>query len=282
MAKRAREFTEKKHEKWLSEGRGLGFGKEYKPWLTIQDVPSNGRVSRIRGIKVNRQHEVFSDLEKKYLYILEFSEKVIDIREQYPLLPRADTISIAEEIDVKHPTDPKSQVPIVMTTDFLITDKNNKTYARTIKPSDALNERQIEKFEIERRYWKMKNIDWGIVTEKEIDNIIAKNIEIVRPFYFIEKIDLFSSQRKKALDKLIREFKQILICSKESVRDEALKFEEKYILKDGFSIGIFKYLIISKQIKIDIKKNLTVDSYQKITEVYESYSQEGVLNEHSL
>lgn len=42
--------------------------------------------------------------------------------------------------------------------------------ARTIKMKDELlKENVLEKFEIEREYWKRKGIDWGIVTEEEIN-----------------------------------------------------------------------------------------------------------------
>lgn len=82
----------------LREGRGTGSGAQYKPWIKIQDVPSLGRATRIRGKKTGRQHEFLSDLETNYFYILEFSDEVVDIREQYPLLSLEDTILIAKEI----------------------------------------------------------------------------------------------------------------------------------------------------------------------------------------
>jgi hypothetical protein len=46
MAKRNRENRPDKYEKWIKEGYGQGIGKEYKPWLTIQDVPLKGRATR--------------------------------------------------------------------------------------------------------------------------------------------------------------------------------------------------------------------------------------------
>lgn len=67
-----------------------------------------------------------------------------------------------------------------MTRDFLVTKSNNNELvevARTIKAKDKLfNKRILEKFEIERVYWERRNIDWGIVSEDEIDKIIANNI----------------------------------------------------------------------------------------------------------
>ncbi len=40
MAKRKRTLTDKLIEKRIKEGRGQGIGADYKPWLTVQDVPS--------------------------------------------------------------------------------------------------------------------------------------------------------------------------------------------------------------------------------------------------
>lgn len=105
-------------EKWIKEGRGSGVGIDYKPWLKIQDVSSLGRSTRLKGIKTNRQHEFLSDLERNYFYLTEYSDEVIDIREQFPLLPLEETIVIADELGIKHPTDLKTGKPIVMTTDF--------------------------------------------------------------------------------------------------------------------------------------------------------------------
>lgn len=54
MAKRKRNIN---IEKMIREGRGQGRGPEYKPWIRIQDVPSLGRATRLKGIKTKRQHE---------------------------------------------------------------------------------------------------------------------------------------------------------------------------------------------------------------------------------
>ena len=78
MAKRERKLNV---EKLIKEGRGLGIGSEYIPWLKIQDVASLGRSTRLKGIKTGRQHEFLSDMERNYFYILEFSNCVKDIRE---------------------------------------------------------------------------------------------------------------------------------------------------------------------------------------------------------
>ncbi len=268
MSKKKYGFTIKKYEKWLKEGRGQGIGKNYKPWLTIQDVPSLGRSTRLHGIKTDRQHEFLSDLERNYYYILEFSEAVIDIREQYPLLPIEQTIAIAEELGIKHLTDPNTGENTVLTTDFLITvsgNSNCELLARTIKTTEHLDSlRQLEKFEIERRYWKMKGIEWGIVTDKEIDNVIAQNIAIVHPFYSLENLVGFEDMNKSQIDNLIEEFRKEIVGENSNVRHAADLFDERMMLTSGTSIMLFKHLVINKRINIDIYHPLDIDKPMNI------------------
>ncbi|MFI9481923.1 hypothetical protein ACIG2M_08630 [Lysinibacillus fusiformis] len=60
-------------------------------------------------------------MEQNYFHLTEYSDSVVDIREKFPLLPLEETIVIAEELDLKYPTDPKTNEPIALTTDFLLT-----------------------------------------------------------------------------------------------------------------------------------------------------------------
>lgn len=86
MVKRNLEWNENKLRRYLEEGRGQGIGKDYKPWLTIQDFPSMGRVSRIYSNKTERVHHFFSDSETRMFYLFHWEDAVIDIREHFPLL----------------------------------------------------------------------------------------------------------------------------------------------------------------------------------------------------
>lgn len=82
--------------------------KDYEPAITIQDVSSLGRSTRISGIRTGRQHEFLSDMERNYCHIINFSDDAIDIREQFPL--QLDlTMLIAEELGIKHPIHPKTK-----------------------------------------------------------------------------------------------------------------------------------------------------------------------------
>jgi hypothetical protein len=268
MAKRNRSTTIKQIENWIKEGRGTGIGKGYKPWLKVQDVPSSGRSTRLNGIKTGRQHELLSDLERDYFYIVEYSKNVIDIREQYPLLPENQTELISNELGIKHPVDPKTKIPIVMTTDFLLTvklDGKNVLLARTIKSKeDLMNERQIEKFEIEKRYWELQDVDWGVVTEDEIyDTCLPINLSIFHPFYSLADIELDNIPYHVILG-LLQSLKSMLIGKTVNVREVSAAFDQKMLLPEGTGIAFFKHLVITKQIKLNLLERFDLDSYQQI------------------
>lgn len=174
MAKRKRETTKKQIVKRNKEGRGQGILEQYIPWIKIQDVGSKGLSTRIKGWKTNRIHHLLSKLELSCFYLFEWSREIFDIREQFPL-DLDETKAIAEEIDIRHPTDPVTKELVVMTTDFLVTVKQSIDtidIARTVKYAKNLNsKRTLEKFEIERIYWQNRGINWSIITLIEIYKI---------------------------------------------------------------------------------------------------------------
>lgn len=128
MAKRKRELTNEKTDRFIKEGRGQGSGTEYLPWLCVQKVPSTGRSMRGVGWTTGRQYTFLSDLECDYFYALDFADEVTDIREQYPHLPLEETKLIAEKLGIEHPKDSKTGVDIVMTTDFVVTYKDKANW----------------------------------------------------------------------------------------------------------------------------------------------------------
>ena len=44
---------------------------EYKPWIQIQDFPSKGIVSRVKGRTTGRIHHLMSNLELRYFLLLD-------------------------------------------------------------------------------------------------------------------------------------------------------------------------------------------------------------------
>jgi len=267
VAKRKRNSN---YEKMIKEGRGSGEGKNYKPWILIQDVPSIGRSSRIKGITTQRQHDFLSDLERNYFYYLDFSDNVIDIREQFPLLPIEETIMIAEELGIEHPKHPETKEPIVMTTDFLITLINEKgekiLKARTLKYKDELfKKRVLEKFEIERNYFMRNNIDWGIVTENEIDKNISSTIADLYNYQYINEIEGFLDLDKDAFIDIKYYFINKLVDYSGTLRSLCTEFDHNMQLISGSGIALFKHLLIIKELKMNLQNGINFNSHVNVS-----------------
>lgn len=260
-------------EKKLKEGLGQGTGIDYKPWIKIQDVPSLGRSTRLKGIKIPRQHEFLSDLERNYFYLLEYSDLVVDIREQYPLLPIEETIVISDELGIKHPANPKTGKLAEMTTDFLVTININgeiQHLARTLKyKNELMDKRVMEKFEIERVYWKKHDIDWGIVTELEVPKTMAHNIAFVREYFNIFSTEGFEEYTLQDIEEMNIYLIRCLLAGQKTVKQIAKDVERDFGLLVGCGISLFKHLVISKAIeinmknKIDVNRNITIDAVRK-------------------
>ena len=256
MAKRNRGTTQAVIEKRLKEGRGQGRGADYKPWLTIQDVSSTGTCSRVKGWKTGRIHHLLSQHEVSYFYILDWSPGVVDILEQFPLLPLLETIEIAEKLGFRHPTDPKTKELIVMTTDFYIAVRQGlgvSYQARTVKPSEQLEDkRTIEKFEIERQYWKKRNINWGIVTECDIPPIFVKNIKWLHDRFYSDTLSLSERDILRA-KKLLSQW----IAQRDGPLTEiTADCDDKLGLEPGDSLSIVRHLLATRELRVDMNQSI--------------------------
>lgn len=180
MGKR-REDYEAAIARKIREGRGLGEFKNYKPWIEIHEFPSKGRSHIVLSATVGREHHFLSDLEEAVSLYADFSPRVVDIREQFPLFPRKETAAIAEEMNLKHPAHCGSND--VLTEDFIFTmrDPAMGMKARQVKRSEDLNEPDVRaKLEIQRRYFAKLKIDWKIITERDLNSAVTRNLQWLR------------------------------------------------------------------------------------------------------
>jgi len=157
--------------------------QDYQPWLRVQDVKSFGNRFLIFGLKTLRNHHFMSSIESDFFYQAEFNDSVIDIREQFPLLPLNLTDQIAGHIGVKHPLVRGLKGPpvlYVMTTDFLLTVKDPaggiKYKAFAVKPDGIPTLRMAEKLEIERLFWALHDIEFKVYVGSELNRVRSKNI----------------------------------------------------------------------------------------------------------
>lgn len=267
MSKRNNTWSKQKLERYLREGRGKGNLAEYKPWLTVQDFPSIGRASRILGNKTKRVHHFFSDLETMCFYLWDWDEKVIDIKEHYPLLNLYDVVDV-ENININTFKDKDTNEPYVLTTTFFILVRTEEggsdCFVRSVKYKSALEKSTtIEKLELERRYWEAQGAGWAIITEDDIPKEKAKNIQ-----WFHGVLDEYKNYdvNEKTMVRLCGEFLEYANSSDLSIRKLSKDFEMKNSLKEGTGIFIFKYLLAARVIEIDMNKNIDLNlTFSEIT-----------------
>ncbi len=149
-------------------------GLEYVPFLGIRDVPSDGQRLREYSWTVGRVHHMMSKLEAKFFYLIDSNPLVLDIREQYPLLPIQEVEQIADSLEVKYTL---NKVDHVYTTDFLLALESGPV-AIHVKPSEKLKtKRTLEKLAVERYYWDRRGVPFYVVTEQDISEEIVKSIK---------------------------------------------------------------------------------------------------------
>lgn len=251
---------ELKIQKWIKEGRGQGFGNNYKPWLTIRDVSSEGRSHRVFGHKSQRTYHLLSDLELSTFLLLEWHSTTIDIREQYPL-DLEQTLEIAKIIGIAHPRFGKHYQ--IMTSDFLV-DTNNSIspkFAIQVKYSNALNDpRTIEKIEIERQYWKQQNIPFYIFTEHQVPRIVSQNIQ-----WMYSSINTMKLSEQDTLDKL-NFYAEIFSKNKSKKINELTRIiDQKYHFEIGQSLREIRDLLAQRYFIFDLNisfKDLRTDHIQ--------------------
>lgn len=186
MARKRPPNTESRIAKLIAEGRGQGEGELYFPWIPVAryELSSTGRSRKLKGIKIRRIHHLLSDLEYYLFLILEFSLLVLDIREQYPLFPRKFVLELAKALGIRHPVDPKTKVPYVLTSDFVVTLNIpeipyaviSAKYASAFEKGSRVN----ELLELERRVWAARGVPFWLFTDEDIPRQLVKNLDWLR------------------------------------------------------------------------------------------------------
>tara|TARA_R110002126_G_scaffold75469_14_gene188362 strand:+ start:13656 stop:14477 length:822 start_codon:yes stop_codon:yes gene_type:complete len=231
----------------LTNKYGVGEGTDYKPWLRVQDVKSNGIKSQVWGRKTGRVHHLLSSIESQFFYLAEFSDSVIDIREQFPLLPLNVSQKIAATLGIEHPKVPYTVVPNIMTTDFLLTcRKEGQIFykAISVKPEDGINQRVAEKLDIERVWWELLGVEFYFFTGNELTKTQSSNVQwATSPFR--SGIQTYTDSQIQIALEMIEPGKHLLsdLCGKLVPIIQGRS-------EDG--LNMVRYLIANKFIDIDL------------------------------
>lgn len=246
MPRRKKSFTKATYERRLKEGRGQGDGANYRPYIFVQDFSSCGQSNRDYGLTTLRQHDYFSKLEHRVHLIYDNSD-LLDIKEQFPH-PLERTLEIAKYCGIPHPMDRKTKQPIPLTTDLLLTlplPIGTKLVARAVKPSSHLRRKGvIKRLELERRSWKVVNVDWGIITELDIDLVLIKNFMFIYKFRDIDSLHPLSSDEVHRASQVLT---NLVTTNDRPLCDLALLCDQILGYSRGTSLKIARHLIASRQ-----------------------------------
>tara|TARA_R110001592_G_scaffold135108_1_gene351043 strand:- start:19771 stop:20595 length:825 start_codon:yes stop_codon:yes gene_type:complete len=246
MGKKRYWNSEAKNARWIKDGRGQGIGAEYKPWLTVRDVPSEGRSHRVFGHLTQRTHHLLSDLELATFLLLQWRESTQDIREQFPL-DVTITKQLSEEAGIQHPS--SNGVTQIMSSDFVVTtgEKEKASFALQVKDSSKFEDaRTVEKLEIERRFWLEKQTPWYLVTEKEIPPVVFKNIEWL---YSLQKQELSLEEESQYFEFYTNQVAQNFHLT---VIDLCKQIDTAYSLELGESLFQLRLLLARRYFHFDI------------------------------
>jgi hypothetical protein len=203
MARKRYGLNETRIARFIHEGRGSGTGKYYKPFWKVSDVPSHGRVHRVYCPLTEREHHFLSDNEY-YAFLLQlWDNSVIDIREQFPLLDRRETLEIAARCGISHPVDRHSGCLLVNTTDLLVTRRTpqgTEEIAYAVKDAEAVaDKRTLEKLEIERRYWERREVPWYLLTDREVKSTFTQDLAWILDLHNLRRHETHYFNRDIAL-----------------------------------------------------------------------------------
>ncbi len=270
MSKRNRSSGSREIERRLAEGRGMGRGRHYLPWIEIHDVPSRGLSTRMKSSLTGRTHHLLSQLETDWLFAFHAMNNLVDVREQFPLLTVEETLEIANQLRVAHQVDPKSKEPIVGTTDFLLTLRDGPrevNMAIAIKPSsDLASPRVLEKLEIERVYWAARKTDWRILTEQELPRAVVKNLRWVQPHIDLPESGAFAVHE---LDRIRTSMESAVRGGGQSLAELTIKCDDRLGLTPGASLCVVRHLIAAQLWLVDLTVEIDPRKPLQLIEKYE-------------
>ena len=254
-------WTEKKIAEWESQGYGKGSGPEYKPWLEVTDLSSLGRSRRIYGLKTHRVHHTLSDVEYGLFLACEWSRSVVDIREQYPL-DRGLTQTVASELKIRHPFYPGTQVPTVMTVDFLVTvvkDGAEHFMALNAKrDEESQDEVSLHKLEIQRTYFERLDTPHHLIYHSQIPQQKVKNLAWIRDALVKEGEIEPSEGYYAALASRMGHELYAPVDTNATLADYCQAFDARHGLERGAGLRVARMLMQERALMVDLtSKDLT-------------------------
>lgn len=234
-------------EQWHSGRTGV----HYRGFLPTHQSTGHGTLVRVQGVIIPRPFHFHSHLEVKVFLVGEWMSRVGDQLEQFPLLPAEKTFGIAKRLGVPHHGYRNKAGFSVATTDIVWIVREPKTRIPvSVKPSSELADTRVqEKLEIERVYWAELGFILVIITEKEIPEIMVKNIEHLRCYYSLkERLVITLRNICRIEDTLLPDVQ----TRKLPLNELAFQCDEKLGFKNPTSLTVVKHLLAHQRWLMDM------------------------------
>jgi len=163
---------------------------------------------------------------------------------------------IAQKLGIRHPIDPKTKHPIVMTTDMLLTVRSGEEHrfiAHSIKPSAKLNRRVLDKLQIEKYYFKDLDIEWRLITENQINYELVKNVEWLHSAKVLDEMAYLNNELVCELEPVLYEW---IVNIDKPLAKVTLGLDAKMDLPMGTSMNVVRYLIANRLWEVDMSRRI--------------------------
>ncbi|MCC2165491.1 TnsA endonuclease N-terminal domain-containing protein [Brotaphodocola catenula] len=206
-------MKQKSDAKKIQEGRCLGTGDRYVGFIKANEIGSIGTSTAVYDPIAERTVDTLSMGEKEFFWIMRYRDDVKLIQEQMML--SSETVrNICEEHGFR-------VLRNVLSTDFLITFRNDSRIAYSIKsgaeefnPDSPKYQTLLVRQCIEMEYWTRYGIDFRIVLRENLNKTLAVNIEHCMAYY-----DPAHVQSEEAMLKYLVAHKAVSIpMDRESIR----------------------------------------------------------------
>ncbi len=179
----------------IKEGRGIGDGKDYKPFIKTREFNSAGTCSNFIDWKTGRQMQFLSQTELFIYMQLRWQDDVDDIKEQYPLNINElnELIAVANNRFIEADKPPmiiqRYDKQHWLTSDLVVYRQGRISEVVSVKyDKNALSPKEIETVWIEKQYWANHGCPLRLMDRSDVNPILVKNLRLVTEYYDYNRV----------------------------------------------------------------------------------------------
>ncbi len=249
-------WTEDKIADKIRQNHGRGEGLQYQSWVRkTERQNTRGNFNRVKGKLIRRRYELRDKLDCTALMLLERNPDVIDIRENYRL-DREMTLSVySNHLNEKHPCYVGTDIPEVLTIDFLVTFRNPGSNEEYYKGVMSYWTKELHSKAVFLRLdviniclHNLFNTSLKIFTQKEHAPEIINGINWGYSAYELSAEDLPSINLKKIQEHIIN---GVLSGGEQAINRYCSGLDKQFKYPLGTSLRVFRTMLARRIIDTD-------------------------------